>query len=66
LEDGDIMGALKRHGSPDFFVTGELRLLTDLDGIRYYKLRLAIHSLQTGKILWEGIDTFNSRSEVRK
>ncbi len=66
LEDGEIMGALKQHGSPDFFVAGDLKRLTDLDGIGYYKLRLAIHSLSTGKIVWEGIETFNRRNEVAK
>ena len=66
LEDGEIMGALKQHGSPDFFVVGDLRHLTDLDGVGYYKLRLAIHSLSTGKIVWEGIETFNTKKEVTK
>ena len=66
LEDGEIMGVLKQHGSPDFFVVGDLRHLTDLDGVGYYKLRLAIHSLSTGKIIWEGIETFNTKKEVSK
>lgn len=66
LEDGEIMGALKQHGSPDFFVAGDLKRLTDLDGIGYYKLRLAIHSLSTGKIVWEGIETFERKNEVAK
>ena len=66
LENGEIMGALKQHGSPDFFVAGDLKRLTDLDGIGYYKLRLAIHSLSTGKTVWEGIETFNRKNEVSK
>ena len=66
LEDGELMSALKQHGSPDFFVTGDLKRLTDLDGVGYYKLRLAIHSLTTGKIVWEGIETFNRNNEVTK
>ena len=66
LEDGEIMGALKQHGSPDFFVVGDLRRLTDLDGVGYYKLRLAIHNLLTGKIVWEGIETFNTKKGVAK
>jgi len=65
-EDGEIMGALKQHGSPDFFVAGDLKRLTDLDGIDYYKLRLAIHSLWTGKTIWEGIETFTRKKEVSK
>ena len=64
LEDGELMSALKQHGSPDFFVVGDLKRLTDLDGVGYYKLRLAIHSLTTGKTVWEGIETFNVKSEV--
>ena len=60
LEDGDLISALKQHGSPDFFVTGDLKKITDLDGITYYKFRLAIHNLATGKIVWEGLETFNS------
>lgn len=59
LEDGELMAALKQHGSPDFFVSGDLKRLTDLDGIAYYKFHLAIHSLSTGKIVWEGIETFS-------
>lgn len=66
LEDGELMNVLKQHGSPDFYVAGDLKLLTDLDGVAYYKLRLAIHNLSTGKIVWEGIETFNSESEVSK
>ena len=66
LEDGEVMSALKQHGSPDFFVAGDLKHLTDLDGMGYYKLRIAIHSLFTGKIVWEGIETFNFKKEVSK
>lgn len=66
LEDGEIMGALKQHGSPDFFVVGDLKRLTDLDGVVYHKLRLAIHSLLTGRIIWEGIETFSSKGEESK
>ncbi len=66
LENGELMGALKRHGSPDFFVAGDLKRLTDLDGVSYYKLRLAIHSLSTGRTVWEGIETFTRKSEVAK
>ena len=60
LENGELMGELKRHDSPDFYVVGDLKFLNDLDGVAYYKLRLAIHSLLTGKIVWEGIETFNN------
>ena len=66
LENGEIMEALKQHGSPDFFVVGDFKRLTDLDGMGFYKLRLAIHSLWTGKIIWEGIETFKRKKEVAK
>lgn len=53
LEDGEVMSALKRHGSPDFFVVGDLREFGGVDGIKY-RLRLALHDLATGKVVWEG------------
>lgn len=55
LEDGEIMSALKAHGSPDFFVLGDLRHFRDSKERHTYRLRLAFHNLATGKIVWEGI-----------
>ena len=59
-ENGDLMEELKQHGSPDFFVVGNLTHFADLDGAGYYKFRVTIHSLRTGKIVWEGIETITS------
>ena len=56
-ENGDLMEELKQHGSPDFFVVGNLVHFADLDGTGYYKFRVTMHSLRTGKIAWEGIET---------
>ena len=51
------MSALKAHGSPDFFVLGDLRHFRDSKERHTYRLRLAFHNLATGKIVWEGILT---------
>ena len=59
-ENGDLMEELKQHGSPDFFVIGNLNHFADLDGTGYYKFRVTMHSLRTGKIVWEGIETITS------
>lgn len=59
-ENGDLMEELKQHGSPDFFVIGNLNHFADLDGNGYYKFRVTMHSLRTGKIVWEGIETITS------
>ncbi len=66
LEDHALMQELETHGSPDFFVQGDLKLVTDLDGRNYYSFRLAIHSLRTGKVLWEGIETIDMKKEGTK
>ena len=50
LEDKELMAALKRHGSPDFYCVGDLRYFK---GSKVYRLRIAMHSLWTGKIVWE-------------
>lgn len=56
-ENGDLMDELQQHGSPDFYIVGNLNHFADLDGTAYFKFRLTMHSLRTGKIVWEGIDT---------
>lgn len=56
LENPELMAALKQHGSPDFYVVGDLRLFPE-GAYKAYRARLAIHSLHTGKIVWEGIET---------
>lgn len=50
LEDAELMASLKQHGSPDFYVEGDMR---SFPGV--YRARLALHSLHDGKIVWEGI-----------
>ena len=54
LENGESMALLKTHDSPDFFVLGDLRRFVD-NGESSYRMRLAVHSLASGKIVWEGI-----------
>jgi hypothetical protein len=56
LENPELMAALKQHGSPDFYVVGDLRLFAE-GAYKAYRARLAVHSLHTGKIVWEGIET---------
>lgn len=65
-ENGDLMDELKQHGSPDFFVVGNLTHFADLDGTGYYKFRVTMHSLRTGKIVWEGIETITSNGGSEK
>lgn len=50
LEDAELMASLKQHGSPDFYVEGDMK---SFPGV--YRARLALHSLHDGKIVWEGI-----------
>jgi len=57
VEDGELMSALKQHGSPDFFVVGDLRRFADAGGRVAWRLRIALHSLANGKVVWEGIHT---------
>lgn len=56
LEDGELMEALKQHGSPDFYVVGDLMFFAEKTCGRY-RLRLALHNLHTGKVVWEGAET---------
>ncbi|MDO5319586.1 MAG: hypothetical protein Q4G65_13230 [bacterium] len=56
LETGDLVQTLGEHDSPDFIVIGDLRRFED-DGIVSHRLHLAVHSLATGKIAWEGVQT---------
>lgn len=56
LETGDLVQTLGEHDSPDFIVIGDLRRFED-DGIVAHRLHLAVHSLVTGKIAWEGVQT---------
>ena len=57
LETGELVQLMGTHDSPDFIVLGDLRHFADVGGYHTYRLRLALHSLRTGKIVWEGIQT---------
>ena len=65
LEDGELMSALKQHGSPDFYMAGDLRYF-DESAARMYRFRLALHNLHTGKIIWEGTETITKKKAVAK
>lgn len=57
LENGEPMAWLKQHGSPDFYVVGDLRKFVDFEKRTTYRVHLAIHSLASGKVAWEGLLT---------
>ena len=57
LENGTLVQTMGTQDSPDFIVLGDLRHFTDVGGYHTYRLRLAIHNLSTGKVVWEGIQT---------
>ena len=57
LENGAALSALGEHESPDFLVLGDFRAFADAGGFYTYRLRLAVHSLATGAVVWEGVET---------
>ena len=57
LEDGALVQSMGTQESPDFIVLGDFRHFTDVGGYHTYRLRLALHNLKTGKVVWEGIQT---------
>ena len=57
LENGSLVGVMGTQDSPDFIVLGDFRHFEDVGGVHTYRMRLAIHSLTTGKIVWEGIQS---------
>jgi len=57
LEDGSLARAFGKHATPDFLMLGDFRHFADAGGVHTYRLRLAIHSLRTGKVVWEGTQT---------
>ena len=57
LETSLLVQNLGKQDAPDFIVLGDMRHFTDVGGYHTYRLRLAIHSLSTGKIIWEDIQT---------
>ncbi len=57
VEDGELMSALKQHGSPDFVIVGDIRLFADHENRKTCRVHLALHNLKTGKVVWEGKKT---------
>lgn len=57
VEDSALMEALKQHGSPDFVIVGDVRLFAEPAQRKTCRFHLALHSLYTGKIVWEGMVT---------
>ncbi len=57
VEDGELMSALKQHGSPDFVIIGDIRLFAEQTKRKTCRFHLALHSLKTGKVVWEGKKT---------
>ena len=57
LENGALVQAMGTQDSPDFILLGDLRHYSEQGGYNIFRLRLAIHDLRTGKIIWEGIQT---------
>lgn len=53
----ELVSSFGEQEPPDFIVLGDLRHFEDVGGYHTYKLRVAMHSLKTGKIVWEGIQT---------
>ena len=51
-----LMQSFGAQEAPDFIVLGDLRHFEDVGGYHTYRLRIAIHSLKTGKVVWEGIE----------
>lgn len=63
LEDGELMSVLKQHGSPDFYVVGDMMYFSE-GRLDKYRIRLALHNLHTGKIVFEDVYTIEKRKSV--
>ena len=57
MEKGTLLQTIGERDAPDFMLTGELRHFEDFGGVHTYRLALAIHSLKTGRTIWQGIQT---------
>ncbi len=55
MEKADLLQTIGERDAPDFMLTGELRQFEDAGGVHTYRLTLAIHSLNTGKMIWRGV-----------
>ena len=64
-EDGALMAVLKQHGSPDFFMVGDIKYFPER-GKHIYRIRLALHNLHTGKIVWEDFKDVSKNTGVSK
>lgn len=53
----ELMKELGKQDAPDFIVLGDLRHVADVGGYHTYRLRIALHNIKTGKLVWEGIQT---------
>ena len=53
----DVVKTLGAHDAPDFMVAGDIKSSKPVDGYPTYRLRLVVHSLKTGKVVWEGIQS---------
>jgi hypothetical protein len=57
MEKGTLLQTIGERDALDFMLTGELRHFEDFGGVHTYRLSLAIHSLKTGRTIWQGIQT---------
>ena len=57
MEKGTLLQTVGERDAPDFMLTGELRHFEDFGGVHTYRLALAIHSLKTGRTIWQGVQT---------
>ena len=57
MEKSTLLQTIGERDAPDFMLTGELRHFEDVGGVHTYRLALAIHSLKTGRTIWQGIQT---------
>lgn len=51
----DLLNSVGGHEAPDFIVSGDLLPSADADARHTCRLRVAIHNLKTGLVVWEGI-----------
>ena len=50
-----LLNSVGGHEAPDFIVSGDLLPSADVGARRTCRLRIAIHDLRTGLVVWEGI-----------
>ena len=57
LETSSLVQFVGTQDSPDYILLGDFRHFEDVGGYHTYRLRLAIHDIATGKVVWEGVQT---------